>query len=101
MLVSPVTVLAPLSLAGDRESSEHGCLPRETGTGRTDRAASRGYANVDFIQSDVDHLPFGADFDAIVGRVVLMYRRNPAADLRALVRFLKPGGWSFSRNSTN
>ena len=32
------------------------------------------------------------NFDAIVGRVVLMYRRNPAADLRALVRFLKPGG---------
>jgi len=58
----------------------------------SDRAASKGYANVDFIQSDIDNLPFGAEFDAIVGRIVLMYRRDPAADLRALTRCLRPRG---------
>jgi ubiquinone/menaquinone biosynthesis C-methylase UbiE len=57
-----------------------------------ERARSRGFENVEFVQADVTKLPFGAEFDAIVGRVVLMYRIDPVADLRALVRCLKPGG---------
>src|SRR6476469_6555979 len=57
-----------------------------------ERAASRGYSNVTFVQGDVKALPFGADFDAIVGRVVLMYRLNPVTDLKALLRYLRPGG---------
>lgn len=57
-----------------------------------ERAAFRGLANVDFIESKVDALPFGQEFDAIVGRIVLMYRPNPERDVRALVRHLKPGG---------
>jgi ubiquinone/menaquinone biosynthesis C-methylase UbiE len=56
------------------------------------RAASMGYGNVEFIQAQVDKLPFGAEFDAVIGRVVLMYRLNPIADLKALLRHLKPGG---------
>ena len=57
-----------------------------------ERAASRGYSNVSFLQGDVRALPFGAEFDAIVGRVVLMYRLDPVADLTALLRYLRPGG---------
>ena len=56
------------------------------------RASSRGLANVKFIESAYDALPFGQDFDAIVGRLVLMYRRDPEGDLRSLVRCLRPGG---------
>lgn len=57
-----------------------------------ERAAFRGFANVDFVEACFGELPFGQDFDAIVGRLVLMYRRNPVADLRSLVSCLRPGG---------
>lgn len=57
-----------------------------------ERAAFRGLSNVEFVEADVENLPFGQDFDAIVGRMVLMYRRDPVRDLRALVRCLRPGG---------
>jgi ubiquinone/menaquinone biosynthesis C-methylase UbiE len=57
-----------------------------------ERATVRGLDNVDFIEADVASLPFGAEFDAVIGRVVLMYRRDPESDLKALVRCLKPGG---------
>lgn len=57
-----------------------------------ERAAFRSLRNVEFVEADVENLPFGQDFDAIVGRVVLMYRRDPVGDLRALVRCLRPGG---------
>ena len=56
------------------------------------RAASLGLTNVRFIEAAVEDLPFGPEFDAVVGRVVLMYRRDPVADLRALIRCLRPGG---------
>ena len=57
-----------------------------------ERAAFRGLSNVEFVEADVENLPFGQEFDAIVGRIVLMYRRDPVSDLRALVRCLRPGG---------
>jgi len=57
-----------------------------------ERAAHRGLANVSFVEARCTELPFGQDFDAIVGRLVLMYRREPVADLRSLVRCLRPGG---------
>jgi ubiquinone/menaquinone biosynthesis C-methylase UbiE len=56
------------------------------------RAAARGYTNVEFIEADVDSLPLGSQFDAIIGRVVLMYRLHPVADLKALLRYVRPGG---------
>lgn len=57
-----------------------------------ERAEATGYANVHFVEADVRRLPFGREFDAIVGRVVLMYRLDPVGDLQALARCLKPGG---------
>jgi ubiquinone/menaquinone biosynthesis C-methylase UbiE len=57
-----------------------------------DRAAFRGLSNVNFVEAGFDELPFGQEFDAIVGRIVLMYRRDPAADLRSIIRCLRPGG---------
>ena len=57
-----------------------------------ERAAFRELANVGFVEACLGELPFGRDFDAIVGRLVLMYRRDPVADLRSLLRCLRPGG---------
>jgi ubiquinone/menaquinone biosynthesis C-methylase UbiE len=57
-----------------------------------DRAAFRGLTNVEFIEAMIEDLPFGADFDAVVGRILLAYRRDPARDLRTLARCLRPAG---------
>ena len=57
-----------------------------------ERAAAQGLTNVQFVEADVRDLPFGAAFDAIVGRVVLIYRLDPIGDLKAMLRCLKPGG---------
>lgn len=57
-----------------------------------DRASFRGLTNVTFIEGQIDTVSFETAFDVIVGRVVLMYSRNPVRDLRGLVRNLKPGG---------
>ena len=57
-----------------------------------ERAGGLGYSNVRFVEAPVEKLPFGQEFDAAVGRVVLMYRRDPVADVRALMRCLRPGG---------
>src|SRR6476661_4944335 len=56
-----------------------------------ERAAYRDFKNVEFIEGDFDNLSFVGEFDAVVGRLVLMYRRNPEADLRAVLRFVRPG----------
>ena len=56
------------------------------------RAKSLGLGNVKFVQAEAGELPFGAEFDAIVGRVVLMYRLDPVSDLKALLRHVRPGG---------
>jgi ubiquinone/menaquinone biosynthesis C-methylase UbiE len=57
-----------------------------------ERAAFRKLGNVGFLEAQIEDLPFGADFDAIVGRIVLGYRRDPARDLQALAGCLRPGG---------
>ncbi len=51
-------------------------------------------AQLTFRQGDVESLPIGAEepFDAVVGRLVLMYQPDPAAALRRLARCLRPGG---------
>jgi len=57
-----------------------------------ERAAAQRFENVNFVEGDIGGLPFGQEFDAVVGRIVLVYRQNPAADLKALLRYLRPGG---------
>src|SRR3954465_508425 len=52
------------------------------------RAAARGLTNVRFVEAEVAALPFAAEFDAIVGRIALIYRLNPVADLKELIRYL-------------
>ncbi|HVI06234.1 MAG TPA: class I SAM-dependent methyltransferase [Sphingomicrobium sp.] len=57
-----------------------------------ERAAFRGIGNIKFLEADIENLPFGREFDAVIGRAVLMYRHDPVADLRSLVGCLRPEG---------
>ncbi len=58
----------------------------------TERAKFRAVANVSFVEGDPSKMRFDRLFDAVVGRYVLMYQRDPAATLRALATRVKPGG---------
>jgi len=64
----------------------------ETVAYANERASFQGLTNVEFIEATIENLPLGAQVDAVVGRIILMYRRDPVRDLRALVRWLRPGG---------
>jgi ubiquinone/menaquinone biosynthesis C-methylase UbiE len=56
---------------------------------RADRA---GLNNVAFIQADLQDYVHSEEVDALVGRAVLMYLRDPVAVVRGLVRSLRRGG---------
>jgi SAM-dependent methyltransferase len=56
------------------------------------RARSAGVDNVTFTGGDLTNTPFETTFDAVVGRLVLMYQPDPVATLRALASCLRPGG---------
>jgi SAM-dependent methyltransferase len=58
----------------------------------TARAAARGLPNVRFIAGDIRDQAPGGPFDAITGRLVLMYVPDPAAVLRTQAGVLRPGG---------
>ena len=57
-----------------------------------DRAGLLGLQNVTFIQGDVRSAETGADFDAAVGRLVLLYLADPAEALHAIKEHVRPGG---------
>ncbi|HEU5439159.1 MAG TPA: class I SAM-dependent methyltransferase [Ktedonobacterales bacterium] len=56
------------------------------------RAQAAGFANVSFLQGDIGHLSLDDQFDAVVGRLVLMYMKDRVAVLRRLRQQLRPGG---------
>lgn len=56
------------------------------------RAEAAGYKNIEFIAGDTRTLELQSDFDAVVGRLVLMYMADPAEALQHLVTHLRPGG---------
>ncbi|HEX4972038.1 MAG TPA: methyltransferase domain-containing protein [Steroidobacteraceae bacterium] len=56
------------------------------------RSADVGLANVSFVTQDLQDLATEARFDAIVGRLVLMYFPEPAVALSRLLQLLVPGG---------
>jgi SAM-dependent methyltransferase len=56
------------------------------------RAGQRGLSNVRFVPGDIHDPAPGGPFDAIIGRLVLMYVPDPAAVLRTQTGVLRSGG---------
>jgi len=56
------------------------------------RVESAGWSNVTFMNGDIREIDPGSDFDAVVGRWILMYLPDPAAMLRHLASRLRTGG---------
>ena len=56
------------------------------------RAEAAGLANVQFVAGDAQTLDLPNDFDALIGRLVLMYLPDPVDTLKQLATRLRPGG---------
>jgi SAM-dependent methyltransferase len=56
------------------------------------RAQAAGMRHVSFIAGDIREVELAHDFDAVVGRFVLMYSADPAATLRAALRAVRADG---------
>ena len=56
------------------------------------RATAAGMTHVSFIAGDIREIDLKQEFDAVVGRLVLMYSADPAATLRAALRVVRGGG---------
>jgi 2-polyprenyl-3-methyl-5-hydroxy-6-metoxy-1,4-benzoquinol methylase len=56
------------------------------------RAHSQGTTNVNFVEGDPAEMEFDHQFDAVVGRLVLMYYPDPVDTIRKLMRHLRPEG---------
>src|SRR5258706_7579879 len=56
------------------------------------RAIAVAASNVTFLHGNPAEMTFDGQFDAVVGRYVLMYQDNPAAMLRKLVTHVHAGG---------
>jgi ubiquinone/menaquinone biosynthesis C-methylase UbiE len=56
------------------------------------RAIQDEVSNVHFKVGDPASMHFDRDFDAIIGRFVLMYQDDPAKSLRSMMRHLRKGG---------
>jgi ubiquinone/menaquinone biosynthesis C-methylase UbiE len=71
-------------------------------------ASARGYGsaagarNIEFVEGDVQSLDgLDGEYDAVVGRLIVMYLPGPAAALRRAAALLRPGGVLGSRNQTS
>ena len=56
------------------------------------RSATAGLANLQFLTRDLTDFAVDVPVDALIGRLVLMYFPDPATVLRHLLRFVKPNG---------
>src|SRR5262245_5988298 len=56
------------------------------------RAAAAGRSNVRFTATELEAFSTGRKFDAVIGRLILLYMPDPAATLRQLLMCLRPGG---------
>jgi 2-polyprenyl-3-methyl-5-hydroxy-6-metoxy-1,4-benzoquinol methylase len=56
------------------------------------RTHSQGTTNVNFVEGDPAEMEFDQQFDAIIGRLVLMYYPDPIDTIRKLMRHVRPEG---------
>jgi ubiquinone/menaquinone biosynthesis C-methylase UbiE len=84
-LLAAAFVGAGGSVLGIDQSPESVSLARE-------RAKAAGLDNVRFEVARLEAFRDGGPFDALVGRLVLLYLKEPAVVLRQLVERVRPGG---------
>jgi 2-polyprenyl-3-methyl-5-hydroxy-6-metoxy-1,4-benzoquinol methylase len=73
------------SVLGIDRSAESVALARR-------RAVSAGLHNLQFEESTLEALRVQGPFDALVGRLILLYLPQPAEALKQLARLVRPGG---------
>jgi ubiquinone/menaquinone biosynthesis C-methylase UbiE len=56
------------------------------------RAAEKGLSTVDFMQTAIDEIALDGPVDAVIGRLILMHLPDPAATLRQVSNWVRPGG---------
>lgn len=56
------------------------------------RAEAAGHEHVEFVAGDARTLDIGNDFDAVAGRLVLMYMADPTEAVKGFAQRLRPGG---------
>lgn len=56
------------------------------------RVAALGVNHIDFVEGDVRTHEFDDQFDAVIGRLTLMYMADPVVALRRVTSHLRPGG---------
>lgn len=56
------------------------------------RAQAAGLAQISFLTGDLRNLALNEQFDALVGRFILMHLPEPEAVLRQLLQYVRPGG---------
>ncbi|HST10846.1 MAG TPA: class I SAM-dependent methyltransferase [Terriglobales bacterium] len=64
----------------------------EAVTAANARARAQGAKQVNFIAGDAGTMKFKRTFDAVAGRLVMMYQSQPAETLRHLATHVRPGG---------
>jgi ubiquinone/menaquinone biosynthesis C-methylase UbiE len=57
-----------------------------------ERSSAKSLANVTFTEGDPAAMAFDRPFDAVIGRYVLQFQRDPATMLRHLAAHVRPGG---------
>ncbi|OBG34520.1 methylase [Mycobacterium alsense] len=63
------------------------------------RAAEQGLTTTHFTETAIDAVTLDEPVDAVIGRLILMHLPDPAATLRHLAAFVRPGGVvAFSEN---
>ncbi|OBI97399.1 methylase [Mycobacterium alsense] len=63
------------------------------------RAAEQGLTTTHFTEAAIDAITLDEPVDAVIGRLILMHLPDPAATLRHLAAFVRPGGVvAFSEN---
>jgi ubiquinone/menaquinone biosynthesis C-methylase UbiE len=61
-------------------------------TAARQRAKNFGPDNMTFIQAEIPAIPVDGFVDAVIGRLILMHLKDPAATVRALRALVRPGG---------
>ena len=61
------------------------------------RIESAKIPNITIEAGDITKLPYAAEFDAVIGRLVLMYLGDQVAGITAFRSYLKPGGLIYSQ----